>query len=194
MKIKKSKKQSKKIIAVVVVAVLVVVACVAGYLYWQNKEATNREQQYGSSNTRPTEDVPKTTTKNQSSSQSSSVGSSKDPTPTPATTPNETVTPNTPVGTFVSNHRPNLSGSPAPNTMNSTCSTTPGAKCTIQFSNGSSTLSLPEKTTDGNGNVSWDWKLQDINIGKGLWTVKAVAKNGSKTAESTDPIKLEVGP
>lgn len=196
MRISKPQKRSR-LSLIITIILLVLVAAAISYYYFQKKAADQRQQQYGSSTTTPTENVSTPSSSTTSSSSSGgSITSSKDASTSTTTAPSidTSVTPQTPVGTFVSNHRPNLSGSPAPNTMNSTCRTTLGAVCTISFTNGETTVSLPEKTTDANGNVSWDWKLQDINIGKGSWTVKAVAKNGSKTAESTDPIKLEVGP
>lgn len=108
-------------------------------------------------------------------------------------TPDTDITPTTPIGTFVSNHRPNLSGSPAPNTMTSTCSTTPGSKCTIEFTKGNITKSLPNKIADGNGNISWDWELQDVGLTVGEWQVTAVASNGNNIAKASDSIPLIVG-
>lgn len=107
--------------------------------------------------------------------------------------PSEDSTPLKPSGTFVSNHRPNLSGSPAPNTITSTCTTTPGASCTIRFSNGDIVKSLPSKTTDSNGNVGWVWKLQDVGLSVGNWKIVAVASIGKNVVEEPDSLDLIVG-
>lgn len=201
MKIKKRNSSRKKILLTIAVVVAIFAITGAGYYYWRQKQASDRQEQYGSKTTNPTENVPKpssSTQKNDSSSSSGtstgSVTSTKDGAQPSASPVDGSVTPSSPVGTFVSNHRPNLDGSPAPNTINSTCRTTAGVICFIEFSNGNVTRSLPEKQTDGNGNVSWDWRLQDINLSEGTWTIKAIAKNGTKTASSKDPVNLEVGP
>lgn len=111
--------------------------------------------------------------------------------PTPS--PDNDVAPIKPSGTFVSNHRPNLSGSPAPNTISSTCTTTPGSECTVEFTRNGVTKSLPKKTADSNGNVSWDWKLQDIGLTAGEWQIRAVANNGDKFVEASDSMPFMVG-
>lgn len=99
-----------------------------------------------------------------------------------------------PTGNFVSNHRPNLSGSPAPNLETSVCNTTPGASCQIIFTNGGITKSLPARTTDRGGAAYWDWKLQDIGLTQGSWQVKAVASLDGQKQTGTDPLAIEVGP
>jgi hypothetical protein len=106
-----------------------------------------------------------------------------DPT-TPLTTPN---------GNFISNHSPNLSGSPHPNTIQSVCNTTPGATCTIVFTKGGVTRQLPAQTTDKGGAAYWTWKLQDIGLTQGSWTVTAKATLGSQTKTASDVTNLEVG-
>lgn len=121
------------------------------------------------------------------------TSSPKDNSNETAPTPQSNITPLKPSGTFVSNHRPNLSGSPAPNTITSTCTTTPGAKCTIEFKNGDIVKSLPSKTADANGNVDWSWKLQDIGLTEGVWTIVAIARIGTNTAEASDALSLVVG-
>ena len=188
MKIQKSK-NSKKIVLIIAVLALAIGAGVFAYFYMQKNATDDRKTQFGSESTNPTEDVPKPDT---NSNSGTSIDGSKDNPSTGEPTSNPGQTPATPIGTFVSNHRPNLSGSPAPNTMNSTCSTTAGATCTIEFSNGTRTVSLPEKKTDANGNVSWDWKLQDVGLTAGSWSITAVAKNGSFVSKAVDPTNLEV--
>jgi hypothetical protein len=97
-----------------------------------------------------------------------------------------------PTGGFVSNHRPNLGGYPAPNTISSTCSTTPGATCKIVFTKDRVSKELSAQTTDGNGSVYWNWKLQSVGLTEGIWKIKAVATLGDQTKESQDSIDLVV--
>lgn len=100
-----------------------------------------------------------------------------------------------PTGTFVSNHHPNLGGQPAPNKMSSNCTTTPGASCQISFTLGSTTKSLPSKTTDAEGSAYWEnWTLQSIGLTQGNWAVKATATLGDKTSSATDGQELVVAP
>lgn len=100
----------------------------------------------------------------------------------------------TPLGNFVSNHSPNLSGKPAPNTEQSVCNTTPGAKCQITFTKGSVVKSLPLMSTDSNGAAFWSWKLQDYGFTVGGWVITAKATLGTQAKTSTDALKLNVGP
>jgi hypothetical protein len=99
-----------------------------------------------------------------------------------------------PFGTFVSNHQPNLSGSPAPNSMQSVCQTTPGAVCKISFNQVTTTKSLDPKVTDSNGIASWSWRLQDVGLTQGTWEIAATASSADQSQTTTDSIKLTVGP
>ena len=98
----------------------------------------------------------------------------------------------TPTGDFVSNHNPNLSGKPAPNTMTSVCTTTPGAQCQITFSKDGVVKSLPSQTTDRGGSTYWYWKLQDIGITAGSWKIMATASLDGKAVSATDALPLTV--
>jgi hypothetical protein len=97
-----------------------------------------------------------------------------------------------PTGTFVSNHRPNLSGKPAPNQIQSVCVTTPGATCTIVFTKNGVSKQLPNQVTDRGGAAYWTWKLQDIDLTTGTWQVTAKATLGSHTETANDATALEV--
>ena len=99
-----------------------------------------------------------------------------------------------PLGDFVSDHHPNLSGSPAPNLINSTCTTTPGATCQIEFTKDGVTKKLPSEVTDEGGSAYWSWKLQDINLTAGSWQIKAIAVLGGSTKTTVDALPLEVSP
>lgn len=135
-----------------------------------------------------------------STSKKSSHQSNPDPTKPPTSSnPNNlnssgTVTLLTPTGDFVSNHHPNLSGSPAPNKMSSVCTTTPGASCTINFVNthDQTKKSLPAKTADAGGSMYWDWKLQDIGLNSGTWHIEAVANLNSQAKTASDALDLVV--
>lgn len=97
-----------------------------------------------------------------------------------------------PTGNFVSNHSPNLSGQPAPNTIQSVCVTSPGATCTISFSKDGVTKSLPVQGTDKEGAAYWSWQLQDLKLTEGSWTITAKATLNGSTKTATDPNKLEI--
>ena len=107
---------------------------------------------------------------------------------------NQAVKPSEPIGSFVSNHYPNLSGSPRPNSIASTCTTTPGASCKIVFTMGRVVKELTGKSTDQNGNTEWNWTLQSIGITEGTWKIKAIATNGNLSASSSDSIDMVVSP
>lgn len=100
----------------------------------------------------------------------------------------------TPTGNFISDHHPNLSGSPAPNQMASDCTTTPAASCQITFTMNGTTKSLPAKTTDAQGSAYWNWTLQSIGLTAGTWTVKAVATLNGSASVATDARGLVVAP
>lgn len=97
-----------------------------------------------------------------------------------------------PSGNFVSNHHPNLSGSPAPNTIASVCNTTPGASCKIVFSKDGVTKELPSQVTDANGSAYWTWKLQDIGLTAGSWKIQAIASLNGQTKDASDALDMVV--
>jgi hypothetical protein len=99
-----------------------------------------------------------------------------------------------PTGNFVSNHHPNLSGSPAPSQMSSTCNTTPGATCQISFIKDGVVKTLPRQVTDRGGATYWSWKLQDLSLTEGAWQIKATATLNGQMKMANDAINLEVGP
>lgn len=99
-----------------------------------------------------------------------------------------------PSGSFVSNHHPNLSGSPAPNTIASVCNTTPGASCKITFAKDSEVKELPSRVADANGSAYWNWKLQDIGLTAGTWKIKAVSTLNGQNKSSYDAMDMVVQP
>ncbi len=99
-----------------------------------------------------------------------------------------------PYGDFVSNHHPNLGGSPAPSQETSVCNTTPGAKCTIRFTKGSVTTSLPSQITDSKGTTYWNWDVKTAGLTAGNWTITAAATLNGQTKTTQDPLPLSVAP
>lgn len=99
-----------------------------------------------------------------------------------------------PSGNFVSNHHPDLSGTPNPNQMQSVCVTSSGATCTIVFTKGSITKQLPPQATDLEGAAYWSWKLQDIGLTAGTWKIQAQAQMNGRQKTADDALTLEVGP
>ena len=195
MKIKQNQSPKKKII--IALTIVVALGLIAGGIFYYVRvyQPEQNKKNFGSETTTPVADQPKSEATQES--ESPTLTSPKDNGKTDEGKPQappSTTQPSAPVGVFVSNHFPNLGGSPAPNTLSSTCSTTVGVQCYIEFKNGSITKNLEPKQTDTNGSATWNWKLQDIGLTAGSWTVTAVAKNGSLTASATDPMKLEVKP
>jgi hypothetical protein len=178
---------------IVIVSVILLILFI-GIGYWYLNRSSNNtkpsNKYYNPSTINPDSNVPKSD--NQEGQSGSGITSSKDQSPTVAPTPDSSTTPSSPLGIFVSNHHPNLSGSPAPNTETSTCTTTPGVQCQIRFTQNNIVKYLPSQLTDANGNTNWNWKLQDINLTSGTWKVSAVATNGNKLSVANDSINLEV--
>ncbi|HYH36495.1 MAG TPA: hypothetical protein VD706_03280 [Candidatus Saccharimonadales bacterium] len=94
-----------------------------------------------------------------------------------------------PFGSFVSSHSASLNGASG---QQSTCITTPGATCTITFTNGGVVKELPAKTTDGNGNATWEWDVKAAGFSEGNWTIKATATLNGQSQSVTDPKALRV--
>lgn len=127
----------------------------------------------------------KTTVPSASSTSNSSSDSAK------STGLNSTSSPlNAPWGNFVSNHSPGKDG--APTSEVSTCNTTPGATCTVQFIKGGVSRNLETKTTDSNGSVSWSWDIKDANLSSGKWQITAVATLNGQSKSTSDQLSLEV--
>jgi hypothetical protein len=97
-----------------------------------------------------------------------------------------------PSGVFVSNHHPNLSGSPAPSQIQSVCTSTSGAVCAVVFTKGTISKSLPFQTTDSEGSTYWTWRLQDAGLTVGTWHIKAVAKLNGQVKSTDDAMDLVV--
>ena len=194
MRLQKENKNKKKRIILAAVAVVLIGGAVASFFIWKN---TLSDQDKPTIKTQTGEkavsdpDVPGGILEPGETSENVSANSGKEPTPDQSTI-SQGETPQAPSGTFVSNHRPHLSGQPTPNTETSTCTTTPGTTCKITFTNGGTIKELPAQKTDAYGNTHWDWSLQSIGLTVGTWKVKAISTNGSLSASSTDSIDLVV--
>ena len=99
-----------------------------------------------------------------------------------------------PSGSFVSNHRPSLSGNTAPTEEVSTCNTSPGAKCYIEFGQGNAVKKLDVQTADSSGSVNWIWDVAKAGFTEGSWQIKAVATLNGQTKTTEDSFVFEVQP
>jgi cytoskeletal protein RodZ len=97
--------------------------------------------------------------------------------------------PAAPFGSFVSNHHP---GGDTPTSEASTCNTTPGATCYIQFSSGSQTKKLDPHIADAHGSAIWYWDIKSAGLTSGSWSVTAIASLNNQTKTSSDPMALVV--
>lgn len=102
--------------------------------------------------------------------------------------------PMTPSGNFVSNHHPNLSGSPAPSLEQSVCNTTTGATCQITFTKDGITKSLDSTPTDRGGAAYWSWDIKSLGLSVGSWKVTATTTLNGQTATASDTQTLDVQP
>ncbi|HSX53107.1 MAG TPA: hypothetical protein VLF90_01930 [Patescibacteria group bacterium] len=167
---------------IIVGAALVIVLLVGGYLIHKN---TPEQSGQGPTTTRKS-----TTQPGVLINTAPDTGNTKPSTTYGNTTPTTDVI--APSGSFVSNHHPTLS---APgNTMNSICRTNAGITCQINFTMGSEVKTLGPDTVGSDGTISWEWDLQKIGLTAGSWHVQAVAKSGSNTAATDDPLTLEISP
>lgn len=137
----------------------------------------------------PTDKTGGTPTSPASQNPTSSPTSAKKVTPATGTTASL----DQPTGTFVSNHRPGQGGTPTQEA--STCKTTPGASCYIQFSKDGTVKSLETQAVDSDGAAYWSWDVKDakgIGLASGSWKISAVATLNGQTKTSDDSIALEI--
>lgn len=196
-KLQRRRRLSKKHL-LLLLGVVVVVAGVMAALELTNTTFLFHKNNYVSAPNKPSRTLNANTKGDQGSSAKPNSNTSSDSSHETKDN-NDTPTGNSqplkqPEGTFVSNHHPNLSGSPAPSSMQSTCETTSGATCQILFTKDGVTKSLPAQATDQGGSAYWTWKLQDIGLTQGTWRVQAKAVLGSQTQTADDATNLEVGP
>lgn len=98
-----------------------------------------------------------------------------------------------PYGTFVSNHKPSLSGSDGvPSQEQSVCITTPGANCYIVFTQGNVTKRLESKTADSKGAVYWDWDVKEAGLTEGTWIITATSILNGEGKSTKDNLALVI--
>ncbi len=180
--VKRFKKLTKK--PILLIAALVLLVALVGFgLTRKNKPisgtipSTPTSSPAASSNNKAT--VPSASSSSSSPSSAKSTGSNTTSLPLTA-----------PWGDFVSNHSPGKNGSPTSEV--STCNTTPGATCYIQFTKAGASRSLETKTTDSNGSVSWNWDIKDADLSSGKWQITAVATLNGENKSTSDQLLLEV--
>ncbi len=198
MATKRSSLSSKR--SIIIIAAVVIVAIV-GLSYAFHVGPFKRPAKPASTASQYTKGQPTTSASSSGSKTNSSSSGSASSNQSPGaqksnsgSSTSSNVTLVTPTGNFVSDHRPNLSGTPAPNTMSSVCDTTPGATCQITFTMGSTVKSLPVQTVDSGGSTYWNWKLQDYGLTAGTWQIEAIAKLSGQIQTATDPTNLVVSP
>lgn len=192
MKYKTNTTHNKQIVYGIVGTVLVLAIAASALAYWRIHRAPAPTVATNQGPATATTHVPSGT--NNPTSPTNGGDSSKSG-GTPSTTLSPGVQPAAPNGQFVSNHAARLSGGAIYSTESSTCLTTPGAYCQIQFQMGDTIRTLPKKLTDANGNVVWEsWTLGDVGLSAGAWDITAIASNGSHTASTKDAIQLTVSP
>ena len=186
--IKKTILRGKVVLAISALALLIAMGII--YVKYQHKTTPGNPVTIH-------EATPPKSTNTESSNRPPTVTSgSSSPGKTP--TSGETISigspPLAPSGTFVSNHTPNLSGTPAPSSEESVCNGTPGANCYIQFTNSSdgSIFKLLSKVIDDSGSAYWQWDVNTNGLRPGTWQITAVSILGSQSATAKDSRDLTV--
>jgi hypothetical protein len=90
-------------------------------------------------------------------------------------------------GTFVSSHEAGMNSIIASN-----CVTSAGAVCTVMFTKGDISRTLPGQTTDKEGATFWEWTPKQIGLTPGDWTIEAKASNGKQTKSAKDAEVLRI--
>lgn len=93
-----------------------------------------------------------------------------------------------PYGTYVSNHTP----SSVDQSLDSSCITTPGAICQIQFTMSGITKSLTAETADSSGVAGWTWTPAQVGLTAGSWKVSMLASLKGQLKSSNDLIALQI--
>jgi hypothetical protein len=178
-------KFGKKGFAITLIAVLAIGGGAAYLLKHKNTETIKVTSSRSADSKKKSQNEP---------NDNNSTSSASTDTTTSKSVPASTTSLKKPYGTFVSNHHPNLGGSPAPSTEQSVCYTAPGATCYIEFTKGTSVKKLPAEKADNSGIVAWNWDVKQTGFSTGSWSVKAVASLNGTTMSAQDDLKLEVQP
>ncbi len=178
------RRRNRKLVRVVVAA-LILFSTLFTYFYFHLKNLDTTPTKASSSASVPVTSkgdvTPPKTTNNEK-------GNSSDTAQTMPTS-NSTNPPKTPYGNFVSNHNPKSTDS-----EQSTCTTSPGASCTISFTKDGAIKKLDHKTTDSDGTAYWLWSLKDIGIREGTWQITVTSNLNGKDATANDTRDLVVTP
>ena len=176
--------------ALLVGGVFVIIVLIVGYMLWHKAYIRHRRV------------IPTTTVQSSDKTKTNTTSTFNDKGET-ATTDDTTsqppeasgAAPDTPHGTFVSNHHPSLSGaSNVPSAVQSVCLTSPGATCTIEFTKDGQSKILSTQQTDSSGATSWNWDVNSAGLTTGSWKITITASLNGKTSSATDDINLEVRP
>lgn len=163
-------------------SIIILAIAITGFVFLS--KSSSKQTNYSSGSSGTTARLPKSTP------QKSKINDNTQAVSNPAV--NQTNNLPTPTGNFVSNHNPNTND---PRQLNeiSVCYTSPGAYCDIQFSLGSSVISLGKQKVGPSGSVSWNWSINKVGLYQGKWTVTAIATlNGiSKSAEDQIPLTIQ---
>jgi len=178
------KKTNKKRIWLVVVLVVVVAVLLA----WGGKWLLDKRNQPAA----------KTQTTNQDNSDPKQEVTPNPNVPggTEHNDPNADVKLIAPTGTFVSHHRPSVSGSGGPSDMFSSCTVeTPGASCFIRFTQGTTVKQLEKKKVGAEDDTAtWQWNINNVGLAPGDWVIEAVASYGDQELVTKDALPLQVKP
>lgn len=187
--VKFSKRKSAYLVSVVLLAVIVISVIVIRSRQHQVAVINSTEIPSTGQSTNNGKD----STADQNTSKASNDKDSSGSTTTPPTTTSSATLTSAPSGSFVSNHLPSLSGSPRPKEEESTCTTIPGASCSIQFTKtDGATKELKSQVAGDNGTVIWNWDVASAGFTPGEWTITATATLNGVSKSTTDSIKMVV--
>jgi hypothetical protein len=183
--------KNKKIAFSLIIIIALLVVGVITLLHNFSNIVFNKKITHPTINKQRQRYIPKTTTK--SNSPTSTTTTTNNTTPISPTGPsNSNQTLRAPFGSFVSNHSPSLSISSQSYELSS-CETTPGASCYIEFINTSGTkITLSSETTDSQGVASWSWNVNSKGFTAGSWRITAVATLNGQIKSTVDAKTLNV--
>ncbi len=186
---------NKKSVVISGIAVLIIVC--AGAYFWHKHQTAKSNIPYNESSNSSKNSNNNGAKQTSTSNGSNPDGSVSDQADTSDKTQASSSALVKPSGAFVSNHRPSLSGSGGvPSSEVSVCNTTPGATCTITFTNtgNNAVKTLASQKTDSNGAVYWSWDINTAGFSQGTWTIAATSSLNGQSLSAKDALNLEVLP
>ncbi len=182
--------KSKKIAYSSIIIIVLLIVGLLIFLHSSNSTVFNKKITHPTTNKQGQKSTPKTTTKSTSPTSTTTTNSTTSISPTGPSNSNQIL--GAPFGSFVSNHSPSLSISSQSYELSS-CETTPGASCYIEFINSSGTkITLSTKTTDSQGVASWSWNVNSKGFTAGSWRITAIATLNGQTKSTVDAKTLNV--